>query len=405
MAIATQNKADESEAFPWSIIVRFATTALFFDALGPLLPQIAASFALDGNAFQVILGASYIAFAVFQLLSVSVIASIGLYRSILVSSLYVWVATVFMGLAGNVWILGAAFISLFAVNSIGSNATRVALRDAASDVRFKRWFAWATAVVQVKQTAMPLVASVIAGLYGGWQWAAVILAAPVAAAGVWAGFADRGRRVVRSRQDQRLSLKACFALLRTPAFFLPVSAAAAFQLAFGPLSGRFPFILAAAFPASPGFAGLMISLSSAVMGVGFGVSGWLASRLTNARLVACGVGVLIPGLAFLTLGALGRIEAAIAGFLLVDFAYGFIMTPCTAAAMNVPAERRPLASGLFGFIIPLVNGAAVLLTGAAGLPHLSGGVALLGASILALLALTLRMAFMEGKAARVVADG
>lgn len=82
------------------------------------------------------------------------------------------------------------FVSVFAVNSIGSNATRVALRQATSHRRFKRIFAWASGGVQITQMFMPFVTGVLIAFWG-WRWAVIVLAIPVVIAGVWIELAGK----------------------------------------------------------------------------------------------------------------------------------------------------------------------------------------------------------------------
>ncbi len=135
----------------WATAARFVAVALFFGALAPLIPRMAESNRFSSAAFQNIIGVCFVAFAIFQLISIPVISLIGLRRSASLSCLYIAVASVMLCMTNATYPFALIFVSLCAVNSIGSNATRVALRQATSRRGFKRIFAWASGGVQTAQ--------------------------------------------------------------------------------------------------------------------------------------------------------------------------------------------------------------------------------------------------------------
>lgn len=182
------SNVNTSYSLMWAIMARFVAVALFFDALVPLFPSMVASYRLTDQQFQMLLGACYFAFAGAQLVSVPVISRLGLYRSVSVSCLGVGIAALCLCLADSAMLFATAFVLMFACNSIGSNATRVALRDASSEHGFKRLIAWLGSVVEIQQIAMPFLAGVMIATLG-WRFALMALVAPVMVAGMWLGYA------------------------------------------------------------------------------------------------------------------------------------------------------------------------------------------------------------------------
>lgn len=374
----------KSRGLVWAAVTRFVTVALFFDALAPLFPQIAASHSLSDNFFQALLGGCYIAFACSQLASVPVIRVIGLYRTSALSCIFLGLATALIFINENAHLFAAVFISMFAVNSIGSNATRVVLRDATSDDGYKRLLAWASGAVEIMQIAMPLVAGVLVAAFG-WRWALVALVAPVVIAGVWIEIVGRGQlgREDRIRSDASTSSEGSSwkAVLARPAFIIPTLIAASFQVAFSPLSARLPFILSNEAELSPAMVGLVLSLASGVVALGFFVSGYLVAHLSSENLIQVGIALMTAGLAFMSVGYIWHVYYTISGIILLQAAFGFIITPCSGDALNTHGQHRPIASAVFGFVQPMAGGFSVAMTGVLGLPQIGGSIGLTVVSI------------------------
>jgi MFS family permease len=345
----------------WATMTRFVAAALFFDALVPLFPSMAASYRLADQQFQMLLGACYFAFAGAQLVSVSVISRLGLYESVSVSCLGVGIAALCLCLTDDAILFAIILVFMFACNSIGSNATRVALRDASSDHGFKRLIAWMGSVVEIQQMAMPFLAgAMIAAL--GWRWALMTLVAPVMVTGMWIGYAKRGRKTSPSRHAATASGWGKIASM--PVFLRPTLFAISFQLAFTPISVRLPFVLSEEAGLGPFMMGLALSAASVAVAAGLLISGWLAPHRSSHALVQYGAGMMAAGLACMLVSRAGDLTYAIVGMVIVQAAFGFIIIPCSADAMDACPSHRARASALFGFIQPVAGGAAMLATGA-----------------------------------------
>ncbi|MFZ1181423.1 MAG: MFS transporter [Herbaspirillum sp.] len=349
-------------------MTRFVVVALFFDALVPLFPSMVTSYRLTDQQFQMVLGACYFAFAGAQLVSVSVISRLGLYGSVSVSCLGVGIAALCVCLADDAMLFATVLVFMFACNSIGSNATRVALRDASSDHGFKRLTAWLGSAVEIQQIAMPFLAgAMIATL--GWRWALMALVAPVMVAGMWIGYAKKGRETALSRHATAASDWRKIASM--PAFLRPTLLAVSFELAFMPISVRLPFVLSEEAGLEPFMMGLALSAASVAVAAGLLISGWLAPHRSSRMLVQCGAGMMAAGLACMLMSRSGDLAYAIVGMVIVQAAFGFIIIPCSADAMDACPSHRARASALFGFIQPVAGGAAMLATGAMEAPSSS----------------------------------
>lgn len=350
-----------SKSLMWATMARFVVVALFFDTLVPLFPSMVASYHLTDQQFQMVLGACYFAFAGAQLVSVPVISRLGLYRSVSMSCLGVGIAALCLCLADDAMLFATVFVLMFACNSIGSNATRVALRDASSEHGFKRLTAWLGSVVEIQQIAMPFLAGVMIATLG-WRYALMALVAPVMAAGMWIGYARKGRETALSRNDDDASGWKKIASM--PAFLIPTLLAVCFELAFMPISVRLPFVLSEEAGLEPFMMGLALSAASVAVAAGLLISGWLAPHRSSRVLVQCGAGMVAAGLACMLVGRSEDLIYAIVGMVIVQAAFGFIIIPCSADAMDACPSHRTRAAALFGFIQPVAGGAAMLATGA-----------------------------------------
>ncbi len=387
----------QSKNLVWGAVARFMLVALFFDALAPLFPQIAASYDISPDQFQSIVGAAYIAFALSQLASVKVINRFGLYGTAAMSCIYLGIASVLICLFREPVVFALLFVSMFIVNSFGSNATRVALREATSDDGFRRLFAWASGAVEIKQIAMPLLAGAVAAAYG-WRPALLILVTPVVLAGLFIAFASRDGSRPKSRPVVESGFSRWAAIVTMPSFLAPTLIAAAFQIAFGPLSARLPFVLGEASSLDSLTIGLVLSVASAAVALGFFVSAHLSPRISSTSMVLIGVALMIVGTATMTAGSAVGSGTTITGIVVVQSSLGFIMTACSGDALSASDRYRTSASALFGFLQPTVGGASVILAGT--LPFSNAGtlIALCSISVTSILAVQL----LIGPAARSV---
>lgn len=377
---------DHPQSLVWAAITRFIVVALFFDALAPLFPYMADSHHLSDRQFQLLIGTCYVVFAFSQLSSAPVIAVLGMYRSVAASCIGLTMASILLCLADSAALFATLLVAMFACNSIGSNATRVALREVSSDSGFKRLIAWASSAVEIKQIAMPFIAGSIVVVLG-WRWALIVLVAPVMLVGVWIGYAGRGRKMAVSTAD--VAASGWREIASMPAFFIPTLIAASFQLAFSPLSARLPFILSGDAGMTPVTMGLALSGASAVVAVGLFISGWLAPRpyWSSRRLIWFGWIIVCVGLLCLLGSKSGGVNYAIVGIVIVQSAFGFIVIPCAADAMDACKSNRIKASALFGFIQPLIGGFSVLLTGAMNTSNVDVSIVMTVVSLLLLLVL------------------
>lgn len=345
----------------WAMVARFAAIALFFDGMEPLLPEIARSFSLKNHDFQKILGLSFSAFAAMQLLSVYVIGQLGLYRCILFSSLAVSLSALLLCMARETYSLIIIFILMFAVNSIGSNATRIALRNLTSDAEFKRYFSWANAIIQIKQILVPAVEGATAMVYG-WRWALFVLVFPVVVVSLWLGSMDKDRMALLNIDQATVKLFAIQKLFKEKKTGLSrtILSLAAFHVCFAYTTAWFAFILANDMAISVGSVGILFSLASGLIALSFLLSASLSARYSDEFILAIGVGSMICASLALFIG---HGWLLIVGILLLYFSYGFITVPCTANIMNTELQYRTLASAILGFTPPLAGGLSVLLLG------------------------------------------
>jgi len=355
------------EGLVWAIVARFMAVALFFDSLAPLFPQIAKSYHISDGTFQAMLGASYVAFAFSQLISIFIINLIGPSRTSSLSCLYLGLAAILLCLIQDSHVFGAVLLSMFAINSMGSNATRVALRQATSDGAYKKIYAWATGAIEIKQIAMPLIAGALSAAFG-WRVAMTALVTPVVVAGVSIELIDR-------RQPEKTVRAKTWApghsgwktLLTMPAFVKPTLIAAAFQIAFAPLSARLPFLLANDARLTPTMVGLVLSASTSAVAGGLFVSGYLAPRWPGKALMQTGAMIMMASAIAMLFSHMLGVCCAIAAAIIMQAAFGFIIPPCSGGALSASEQHRITASAIFGFVQAIVAGLSVAIAGASGL--------------------------------------
>lgn len=385
----------ESRRLVWGAVARFMLVALFFDALAPLFPQMAAGYEISPDQFQGIVGAAYIAFALSQLASVKAINLFGLYRTAAISCLYLGIASVLICLLREPIVFALLFVSMFVVNSVGSNATRVALRDATSDDGFRRLFALASGAVEIKQIAMPLLAGAVAAAYG-WRPALLTLVTPVVLAGIFIELAARDGSRPNSQPVIESGFSRWAAIVTMPSFLAPTLIASAFQIAFGPLSARLPFVLSEASSLDSLTIGLVLSVASAAVALGFFASAHLSPRMSSTSIVLIGVALMVMGTATMTAGYAFGFGTTITGIVVVQSSLGFIMTACSGDALSASDRYRTNASALFGFLQPTAGGASVILAGTLPLSNVGTLITLCSISVVLILAVH----FLIGSAAR-----
>ncbi|MCW8209072.1 MFS transporter [Verminephrobacter aporrectodeae subsp. tuberculatae] len=339
--------------------MRFVVVALFFDALVPLLPAMAQNHGMSEAVFQALLGCCYVAFALAQLLSVPIIHALGLYRAAGLSCIALGLCAGGLCMAPNGVVFAGAFLAMFLVNSVGSNATRVAMRTAVGESAFKRLIAWASSAVELKQIAMPFIVGAIASA-AGWRWALLALVAPIFLVGVWI---EVERTVRGDKHDvSPVDRSGWCALLQEPRFSGPVLAMVGFQMVFAPLAVRLPFMLTG--QASSVFSvGLVLSLANMTVAVGLAITGWLVPRVSSRALTKTGMVIMGLGCVLALVGEVHGPPWTVVGVIVVLSAFGFVMVPAMADALNVEAADRTSAAALSGFLQAVCSGTAVAMTG------------------------------------------
>ncbi|MBE1236042.1 MFS transporter [Phaeovibrio sulfidiphilus] len=363
---------DRSRVLLPATVARFVVVALFFDSLAPLFPVIARDHALSDAAFQALLGACFLVFALAQLLSVPVIRRIGLHHAAGLSCLYLGAAAAVICTSGHPAVFAVLFVSLFGVNSIGSNATRVALRNVTSDEGFRRLFAWASSFVELMQTATPVLAGAIAAAFG-WRWAVVALVAPVVLAGAVIEWSTVRHRSPHPNPQTAGAYGGWRTVLSRRTFLIPTLMAAALQISFAPLLARLPFLAANDLGLGPFGVGVVLCLDSVVVALGLLVCGLLAKRLATRAKALIGCAILLGGVVLMVSSLWTTPWFGVAGILLATAAFGFIYIPCASEALNGPETERVTASALFGFLQPVVAGISVGLGSLLPLSLLTGG--------------------------------
>lgn len=386
----------------WAMIARFAVIALFFDGLGPLLPELSISFGATDRQFQKIIALALIVFAVFQLVSAAVIAHLGLYQSIIASSLALVIATVLLCLLENAWLMIGLFIALFAINSIGASATRIALRDLTSHHQFKKIFSRANALTQVLQIFTPGIAGGLAALYG-WRWAILGMVLPIAVVNVWLHMSNPSQLESFNLPRSHLTLANARSLLQIRPVLVALLTHCLFYLCFAYTLNWLPFILAHQMTLPTEIVGSLISLFYAASAAGFMLSGYLAGRLKDKKICAIGLTLMVTTitLLMLTQGLDPMSQAAtlawLVGILLLELAYGFIVLPNTAIVMNVHPTHRPVASALLGFSAALSAGATMFLMAILKIDYQLGIPGLIGLAILSILGMQILHAKLSPK--------
>ncbi|SDV47794.1 MFS transporter [Chitinasiproducens palmae] len=368
-----------------AIVWRYVAVALFFDSLPTLTPQLALAFGLSSNAFQTVLGSAFVAFALAQLASAPVIARVGTRTAIVCATLYLGVGATLVCLVTAPFAFVLIFLSMFAVNSIGSNATRLLTarleQGGGRGVLFARAYGWA----QAKNVVAPLLVGAIAATFG-WRMALLMAIAPVIAVGIWVGSAMQ--RIDGISPDCSPRTRCWLAVLRSRSFIVPTLIAAAFQPAFGCAAARLPFHLADRVGADAFAIGLTVALASAAIATGVVVGSRLARRWSSRRSIA--VGSLMMGAGLICL-LLAQTDAppiiATTGLIAIQSAYGFIVVPCLGEALDTTDERRLPASSLFGFVQPAIGGLSVALSGTSPLSDVATVTVLGTLSLTAIVAL------------------
>ncbi|QWK80361.1 MFS transporter [Ochrobactrum sp. BTU1] len=370
-------------------VSRFVAVALLFDGLAPLFPSMAISGGLTPARFQSIIGCCYAIFACSQLISPLLIAAFGLYRSCAISCLYFGCAATVIACTHNPAVFIVFFSSMFAANSVGSNATRVALHQLTDPNRYKKVIGWVLALVEITQIAIPFLISAFAFAYG-WRLALLFLAIPAVTVGCYVVSIDRRHWVRRDVPRARSSKTDWQALFGMPVFLRPVLRVVAYQIGFSVLVARLPFIVEHQANLHQIVGGLILSLDNAFVALCLIVGGCRAPSYSSSILSRIGLSLMVMGVTTIGLSYFLGIYAAIVGIVLFNGAYGFIGVPGSADPLNVPEALRVKASGLLGFLQPMTGGLSVAILSMPELPLIDSALA---AALLSTLLLILTMLF------------
>ncbi len=354
-----------------TIIARFAVIALFFDALAPILPRMANAYGLEDAQFQIIIGLAFIAFAVMQLGSVYLINYFDIRKVIFSTCLVVFLCAVLIALNSDPLVLLIFFVLMFAVNSVGSNATRVELRNVTEHETFKKIFSNTTGAVQLLQILTPILAGLIIATYG-WSWALVAIVSPVGLVGLWLFLLPKNEEAAAGAKPKNADLSDVPDLFRMQGFLLPIAIVATFQIALAPVAVRLPFLLSTDMSATSETIGYVVAASHAVHAVSFFLMGYLVGKVEDIKLVFAGFLSLVAAGFLLYYAGSHSPLIALAGYFMVLASAGLVVTTCLGAALNIDPHYRALGSSVIGFVQPAVGGLSVLILGLSDLGNIDG---------------------------------
>gem|GEM_PF-3279413 len=284
---------------------------------------------------------------------------------IFVSCFYILIAYIIIIMWQHKIILFIMFISIFLVNSVGSNATRIELRNITNNTFFRRVFANTTSFVQFGHILMPFLSGMIAYNYG-WEYALLALVGPVGIVGLFY-FRVAEKKYHKQNSYTMPNMDSFADTVKNREIILPLFITIFYQISFGPITARLPFLVGADVNAGSNTVGLVISISSGALALSFLASGYLSKKINDHRIITIGLVILSIGLSLICLGYLqGNHWPTVSGFIVFQASCGFITTPCLGLVMDITEKYRAIASTLFGLSQPLSGGLSVTIFGILG---------------------------------------
>lgn len=345
----------------WATVTRLVAVALFFDGLSPLFPLMAKSTGIDSAQFQTAIGASFVLFSIGQIISVPIISKYGTTTPTGLSCLLVSFFAVIICFSEYKYIFLPVVLLMFLANSIGSAATRVALRNFNSNLSYQRIIAFSTSLAQIKSIFIPIVIMLLAAKFG-WNTALMFIVAPVFCTGIWIMMLHYKARDIRLELTSDQTKTRWFIIKNKP-FIVTTMIAACFNIMYGPIATRLPFALNESGFFNELQVGALISTSAAIVATSLAAVGTLSGKISNRLIIYIGCGFIYTGTSLSLLSLIhGEFYFLIAGIFMIDFAFGFIVVPCSADALNVPANDRAAASAIFGSVQPLISGASIFVS-------------------------------------------
>ena len=206
------------------------------------------------------------------------------------------------------------FTSIFLVNSVGSNATRIELRNITNNTFFRRVFANTTSFVQFGHILMPFLSGMIAYNYG-WEYALLALVGPVGIVGLFY-FRVAEKKYHKQNSYTMPNMDSFADTVKNREIILPLFITIFYQISFGPITARLPFLVGADVNAGSNTVGLVISISSGALALSFLASGYFSKKINDHRIIIIGLVILSIGLSLICLGYLqGNHWPTVSGFI------------------------------------------------------------------------------------------
>jgi DHA1 family bicyclomycin/chloramphenicol resistance-like MFS transporter len=353
-----------------AILARTIICAMLFDAVIPLSPFMVEDLGVAEGFFKSALTLGMFIFAVFQLLSGPLVASLGTHLSLCGASMATGVACLALASSQGAGSLAAALLAMFVVNAVASVSGRGLLRSLVNHADYQKLSAYVLSSMSAIGIVSPLLLVYLSQAYG-WRWPLMALGATLCLVTVLL-FLDRNVEVAEPGKN-RLELRDGLSLIKERMFIFPVLIGVGAQGIYTSLFISKPFIMLDRFGLSATSLGITLSLFAALGVLGFFVSGKSVNHLSEKSRVWAGLSMEASSVALLIAAEVGDSFACFALAVAAwTFAFSFLLPWSSAQALNVrPAALAP-ASALYGFI--QAGGAALVayLSTLDVLPALSG---------------------------------
>jgi MFS transporter, DHA1 family, multidrug resistance protein len=328
----------------------------------PSMPTISTVMQASPAAVQHTLTAYLAAFAAGQLLFGPLSDRFGRRRVMLTGFVIYVAASLACALAGSLGLLIGARI----VQAIGACAGMVVSRAMVRDAFDGPQMTKVLTAIGVASAAIPAVAPLLGGVLEqllGWRSAFFVATAigVVVAALALANLPETNRRPL-ARLDGIGILRAYLPVVRSRHFLAcALISASGFGALFAFLSGS-PHVMIDVIGISPAEYGIYPPIAIIGLVIGGVLTGRLAGRVRERRLVAIGLALLAIGAVSMPFSVMRPVTITISMFI---FSAGMsvLMPVCTAAAIRPFADRAGTASALIGFL-QMVVGAAGSATAA-----------------------------------------
>lgn len=353
------------------------TGLVLLSAIGPMatdiylpsLPDVVGDLNTNASAVQLTLSGFMLGLAFGQLLIGAISDALGRRKLIIIGELICLVATVGCALAPTISLFIAARIVQGVSGAAGVVLARAIITDVTSGPRTTKLIAALMAIVGIAPVVSPLIGALLNSV-GGWRsvfWtlAAVMVVTVII---VLVRIPETLPTAKRRPSGARAVLTGIGTVVRRRIY---VGYLLSFALAFG---GFFSYISASSFILqdqhgfSPLAYGVTFALGSVVLTASVTLTGRLAGRVPQQRLLAVGMcGLLITAAIMLTASLTGMpLWLFLAGIAVLTMSMGQIMPNATTLALNQTRDMGGTGSALIGFTQFIAAAIVSPLVGLAG---------------------------------------